>query len=92
LGASNLLPLPLPPPLPPLLLASHYLLQASVFRRAYYSAVSFTDRNVGVLLDELSALQLTDRTLVALVGDHGWQLGEMDLCRKMLRAWRAPSW
>ena len=93
LVASTLLPPPLPLPLPlPLLLASHYLLQASIFRRAYYSAVSFTDRNVGVLLDELSALRLADRTLVALVGDHGWQLGEMDLCRKMLRAWRAPSW
>ena len=57
--------------------------QASIFRRAYYGAVSFTDRNVGAMLDELSALQLAERTLVALVGDHGWQLGEMDLWRKM---------
>jgi iduronate 2-sulfatase len=35
------------------------------------------------MLDELSSLQLAERTLVALVGDHGWQLGELDLWRKM---------
>lgn len=47
-----------------------------VFRRAYYSAVSFTDDNVGKLLGTLdSELGLFNETVVALMGDHGWQLG-----------------
>ena len=53
------------------------------FRRAYYSAVSYTDSNIGQILSELDALGLRETTLVAVMGDHGWQLGEMNLWRKM---------
>merc|ERR1712070_1164535 len=53
------------------------------FRRAYYSAVSYTDSNIGQVLDALDDLDLTDDTAVALIGDHGWQLGENNLWRKM---------
>ena len=53
------------------------------FRRAYYSAVSFTDSNIGKLLAEVDALKLTSETVVAIMGDHGWQLGEMNEWRKM---------
>ena len=45
-------------------------------RRAYYSAVSYTDSNIGAVLDELDNLGLADNTLVVFWGDHGWQLGE----------------
>ncbi|XP_052783116.1 iduronate 2-sulfatase-like [Mya arenaria] len=45
-------------------------------RRAYYSAVSWVDSQVGVVLDELNRLGLADSTVISLVGDHGWQLGE----------------
>jgi arylsulfatase A-like enzyme len=55
----------------------------SKYRRAYYSAVSFTDSNVGEVLGELKSLGLYDSTAVLLIGDHGWQLGEMNLWRKM---------
>ena len=45
-------------------------------RTAYYSAVSWVDSQVGVVLDALTQLGFADDTIVSLVGDHGWQLGE----------------
>lgn len=40
-------------------------------RGLYDGGVAFTDQQVGALLDELKALGLYDRTLVALIADHG---------------------
>jgi iduronate 2-sulfatase len=45
-------------------------------RRAYYSALSYTDYLVGFVLDALKKLGLEKQTIVAFWGDHGWQLGE----------------
>jgi len=45
-------------------------------RQAYYAAISYIDTQVGRVLDELDAQGLTDNTVVAFMGDHGWQLGE----------------
>ena len=51
----------------------------------YYACVSYTDAQVGKLLDELDRLGMRDNTIVLLLGDHGWQLGEHTLwCKHAL--------
>ena len=45
-------------------------------RKGYYAAVSQTDAQVGRVLSELKTLGLTDKTVVVVHSDHGWQLGE----------------
>ena len=44
-------------------------------RRAYYSAMSFTDAQVGRVMDKLKELGLDGNTIVTFWADHGWQLG-----------------
>ncbi|HIF00486.1 MAG TPA: DUF4976 domain-containing protein [Planctomycetes bacterium] len=50
--------------------------QARDLKHAYYACVSYTDAQVGRLLQALDANGLRDNTIVVLWGDHGWQLGE----------------
>merc|ERR1712226_1231915 len=45
-------------------------------RRAYYSALSFADHELGRVLTELKNQELEDDTIVVFWSDHGWQLGE----------------
>ena len=44
----------------------------------YYAAISYTDAQVGKVLDEIERLGLAKNTIVILWGDHGWKLGEHD--------------
>ena len=45
-------------------------------RRAYYSALTYSDAMAGTVLAELDNLGLADNTIVSFWGDHGYQLGE----------------
>jgi iduronate 2-sulfatase len=44
---------------------------------AYCSCISYLDAQLGMLLDELDRLRLTDQTIVALWGDHGGSAGSL---------------
>lgn len=51
----------------------------------YYACVSYTDAMIGKVMDELDRLGMGDDTIVVLMGDHGWQLGEHTLwCKHAL--------
>ncbi|KAL4231889.1 hypothetical protein ACF0H5_009465 [Mactra antiquata] len=45
-------------------------------RRAYYSALSYTDSLVGRVMEGLKTYGFESNTIVSLWGDHGYQLGE----------------
>jgi len=45
-------------------------------RRAYYASVSHMDDQIGLVLSALEESGLSNSTVVALWGDHGWELGE----------------
>lgn len=46
------------------------------FTRAYYAAVSFTDAQIGRVMDAMDRQNLWKDTVVIFIGDHGYNLGE----------------
>ena len=42
----------------------------------YYAAVSFVDAQIGILLDEVDRLGISENTIIVVLGDHGLKLGE----------------
>ena len=48
----------------------------------YYAAVSYTDAQIGILLNTLESLGTLNNTIIVLWGDHGWHLGDHDLWEK----------
>ncbi|MCJ7485979.1 MAG: sulfatase [Candidatus Aminicenantes bacterium] len=50
--------------------------RARLLKHGYYACVSFVDAQVGRLLDALEAEGLRDKTIVVLLGDNGFKLGE----------------
>lgn len=63
------------------------------FLTAYYAGVSFTDAQVGRLMDTLDRLKLWEKTVVILIGDHGYHHNERGWWNKSTlfdRSCRAP--
>ena len=60
-------PVPTDPPVPDDM--------ARTLIHGYYASVSYMDAQLGRVLDELDRLELTDKTLIVLWGDHGWHFG-----------------
>ena len=50
--------------------------------QAYMAAISYVDGQIGRVLDALDASPYRDNTIVVLLGDHGWNLGEKHHWRK----------
>jgi arylsulfatase A-like enzyme len=45
----------------------------------YYAATSYTDAQIGIILNSLDSLGLSKNTIIVLWGDHGWHLGDHNL-------------
>ncbi len=68
-------------------------------RALYKGEVTFTDHELGLLLERLNALGLSDRTLVVLTSDHGQSLSEhgymghsMELYQEIMHVPLIISW
>lgn len=48
----------------------------------YYASVSYVDAQIGLVLDHLRTSGMAQNTVVVLVGDHGWHLGDHGLWNK----------
>ena len=53
-----------------------------LLRKAYHSALSFTDAQLGRVMKELKEQGLDKDTIIVLWADHGWKLGEHNMWRK----------
>lgn len=51
-------------------------------KHGYYACLSYVDAQIGKVLDALDELGLADNTIVVLLGDHGWNLGEHNFVGK----------
>ncbi len=49
---------------------------AQLLRHGYYASISYTDAQVGKVLDALDELGLSENTIIVLWGDHGYNLGD----------------
>jgi len=50
--------------------------KAAEVRHGYYAAVSYTDAQIGKLIDAVNRLGLREETIICLWSDHGFHLGE----------------
>ena len=56
---------------------------AAYQRQAYFACVSYTDENLGKILDAFDATPFSRDAVLIFWGDHGYQLGDNDQWAKM---------
>ncbi len=71
---NNYKPVPEKPPL------SEEMQRAII--HGYYASMSYSDAQVGKVIDELDRLGLAQDTIVVVWGDHGWHLGDHGMWTK----------
>ena len=54
-----------------------------ILKHGYYASVSYVDACFGKLMESLDEMGLSDNTIVVIIGDHGWKLGEHGSWGKM---------
>ena len=47
--------------------------------RGYRACVSYVDAQIGLVIQQLEELGIANNTVIVLLGDHGWNLGEHSL-------------
>lgn len=48
------------------------------FLQAYLACIAFVDEQIGTVVDAINNSKFKDNTIIVLVADHGWQMGEKD--------------
>ena len=48
------------------------------FLQAYLACIAFVDEQIGSVVDAVNNSKFKDNTIIVLVSDHGWQMGEKD--------------
>jgi len=56
---------------------------ARLLKHGYLASVTYIDTQIGRLMDALKRLNLLDNTIIVLIGDHGWKLGEHNAYSKL---------
>jgi iduronate 2-sulfatase len=47
-----------------------------ILKHGYYASVSYVDACFGKLIEGIKEKGLADNTIIVIIGDHGWKLGE----------------
>ena len=49
---------------------------AKILKHGYYASVSYVDACFGKLMSGIREMDLDQNTIIVIIGDHGWKLGE----------------
>jgi arylsulfatase A-like enzyme len=55
---------------------------ARILRHAYFACVSYIDAQIGKLIAELKSIGQYENTIIVLIGDHGFHLGDQGMWGK----------
>lgn len=64
---------------------------ARELRHGYFACVSFIDAQIGIVMDSLKALDLYENTVVVIMSDHGYHLGDHGMWGKATNFTRATK-